>query len=143
MMKLAILMMMPAALWAETGSEAWLRYSRTNPVGVPDVVVVLDPAAPITTVLANARQEIVRGVLGMTGKTLGAGSGVPKDNAIVLGGDQIARQYHGPPNPDRNVDPRQIHLGPCRGIIAPVKSIEVRNFAVLLRITDSGVEYEA
>jgi alpha-glucuronidase len=81
MRKLTILILFPAALLAETGSDAWLRYSRTNPVGVPDVVATLGDSA----VLASARQEIIRGVLGMTRKTLRAGSGVPKDNAIVLG----------------------------------------------------------
>ncbi len=50
-MKLLLLLALPAALWAETGSNAWLRYSRANPAEVPDVVAVLNPAAPITTVL--------------------------------------------------------------------------------------------
>ena len=47
MMKLAILLMLPAALWAETGSEAWLRYTRTKSAGVPDVVAVLGDASAI------------------------------------------------------------------------------------------------
>jgi alpha-glucuronidase len=89
MMKLAVLMMLPAALWAETGSEGWLRYTRTNSAGIPDVVTVLGDAPAIAgttpTMLASARREIVRGVQGMAGKTLRAESGIPKDGAIVLG----------------------------------------------------------
>jgi alpha-glucuronidase len=81
MIRLTVLLILPAALWGETGADAWLRYSKTNVAGVPDVIATLGDAP----VLASARKEVIRGVLGMTGKTLRADAGVPKDRAIVLG----------------------------------------------------------
>src|ERR1700676_4885888 len=66
-----------------------------------------------------------------------------KDNTILLGQDQVPRQYNRPSDTDRNVDPRQLHLRPCRGIVAAIKSIEISGCPVFLRIPDAGVEYES
>src|SRR5205814_10060628 len=69
-----------ACLQAETGHDAWLRYAAVYPDATPAVVTTLDNAAPI----ASARAELIRGVRGMTGKTLRAETGVPKEAAFVL-----------------------------------------------------------
>ena len=61
-------------LQAETGREAWLRYSRTTAT-VPAVLATIN-TSPI---LDNARDEILRGIRGMTGKTLRLESGMPHE----------------------------------------------------------------
>lgn len=69
------------ALHAETGRDAWLRYSPRNPQTMPAVLATLGDSP----VVANARDEILRGIRGMSGKTLRLESAMPKENAIVLG----------------------------------------------------------
>jgi alpha-glucuronidase len=72
---------------AETGAEAWLRYSALDPQtvkrysGFPSEAVVLGESP----VLKTAQQELIRGVAPMLGRELRTGSGVPAENAIVLG----------------------------------------------------------
>jgi len=75
-------------LSAETGRNAWLRYaalsgssSQQYPETMPAVVACLGDGAPV----ASARQELVRGIRGMLGRTPRVDSRVPKENAIVLG----------------------------------------------------------
>ena len=88
-----------AALHAETGHDAWLRYAPLEGAAldqfrqaVPAVVSVLDQ----TPVAATARAEIVRGVKGMLGRTLREESDLPRENAIFLGTvDQIRRAAPG------------------------------------------------
>jgi len=69
------------ALHAETGRDAWLRYSPQNPQTIPAVLAALGDSP----VIANARDEILHGIRGMSGKTLRVESAMPKENAIVLG----------------------------------------------------------
>jgi alpha-glucuronidase len=75
-------------LQAETGYEAWLRYTpldagaaRQYREALPPVMTSLGSA----TMVSNAREELIRGVRGMTGRTLRAASGVPAESAIVVG----------------------------------------------------------
>ena len=77
-----------AALHAETGYDAWLRYAPLEGVAldqfrqaVPAVVSVLDQ----TPVATTARAEIVRGMKGMLGRTLREESALPRENAILIG----------------------------------------------------------
>ncbi len=82
-------------LFAETGHDAWLRYSAlTENIATPAVVASFSDSQ----VIASARQELIRGVRGMTGHTLRMESGVPKEDAIVLGTlaelRQSAPQWH-------------------------------------------------
>jgi alpha-glucuronidase len=80
-------LMLSMMLHAETGREAWLRYAPLNEVArakyasLPTSVVVLGNSV----VLQNARQELVRGVRGMVGRTLGEGKVFPQEGAIILG----------------------------------------------------------
>ena len=69
------------ALHAETGRDAWLRYSPQSPQAMPAVLSTIGDSP----MLSSARDEILRGLRGMTGKTLRLESGMPRENAIVLG----------------------------------------------------------
>jgi alpha-glucuronidase len=73
--------LMAIALHAETGRDAWLRYAPQNGRRVPGVLATIGDSP----ILDNARDEILRGVRGMAGKTLRLESGMPKESAIVLG----------------------------------------------------------
>jgi alpha-glucuronidase len=77
-----------AALRAEDGSVAWLRYTalgetaaRGYRLAVPAVVVAAGAAAPID----SAQQELIRGIRGMLGRTLRVEAHVPRESAIVIG----------------------------------------------------------
>ncbi len=76
------------ALYAETGYDAWLRYvpldagsSRQYREATPAAVTQLGDSA----ILANAKQELLRGVRGMLGRTLRVEAKVPSGGAIVMG----------------------------------------------------------
>ena len=79
-------LLVPAA-HAETGREAWLRYAPLDSAAkakyaqLPASAVVAGDSA----VLLNARDELIRGVRGMLGRTLRSEKGMPKEPAIVLG----------------------------------------------------------
>jgi alpha-glucuronidase len=74
-------------LRAETGQDAWLRYAplkstvRAQYASLPAAVVTIGDSA----ILHNAREEIIRGVRGMLGRTLRAEKKLPREPAIVLG----------------------------------------------------------
>jgi alpha-glucuronidase len=78
-------------LHAETGHNAWLRYATKYTQPVPAVIAV----ASDSVVSESAREELIRGVRGMTGKILRIESGVPKESAIVLGPlDKLPAQWN-------------------------------------------------
>jgi alpha-glucuronidase len=89
------LLVCTAAIHAETGYDAWLRYTPLEGAAldqyrqaVPAVVAVLDSSA----VAMSARSEIVRGMKGMLGRTLREESAIPQENAIVIGKvDQLGK----------------------------------------------------
>ncbi len=72
---------------AETGRDAWLRYSPQDVTReyteafFPVAITSFDSTLLATT----ARDEVIRGVRGMFGRTLRIESGVPREDAIVLG----------------------------------------------------------
>jgi alpha-glucuronidase len=72
---------------AETGAEAWLRYSALSPQTaksfqhLPNKSVLLGASL----VLKNAQQELIWGVGQMLGKTLQTVVAAPRENAILLG----------------------------------------------------------
>ena len=77
-----------APLHAETGYDAWLRYARIEDAAakkrfdnLPAVVVALGDSPVIQT----AQTEMIRGVRGLLGRTLRAGTQVPDESAIILG----------------------------------------------------------
>jgi len=81
-----------SALHAETGYNAWLRYAPLdNPPALPAVVSIAAPSVLET----SAQQEMIRGLRGMTGRTLREETGLPKENAIVIGTvAQLAPELH-------------------------------------------------
>jgi alpha-glucuronidase len=79
--------LLPSPVAAETGAEAWLRYSALNPQAAK-----IYERLPANTVLSGdslvlkaAQQELVRGVSQMLGRTLRVKAGSSPENAIVLG----------------------------------------------------------
>ena len=76
----AIVFLLALSLQAETGREAWLRYSPQHIEDIPAVLATLNTSPLIET----ARDEILKGVRGMTGKTLRLESGMPHGPAIIL-----------------------------------------------------------
>ncbi len=75
-------------LCAETGHEAWLRYSSIDDVRVKQRYAAM-PAAVVafgdSDVIRSAREELLRGVGGMLGRTLRVEKSLPKERAILLG----------------------------------------------------------
>ena len=85
---LILLLLLPSALHAESGYDAWLRYAPLDDVSarryreaVPPVVIVLGAETPIQ----SARDELVRGIKGMLNRTPRVESRVSGDAAIVIG----------------------------------------------------------
>jgi alpha-glucuronidase len=120
-MAAAMLVAWPAAVRADDGHDAWLRYAqlsgaeRAKYVALPASVNVLGyspvddanrdaaarndsgqshslrsdlgqstPELGDATLLQSAQAELIRGVRGMLGRTLRAGSGLPSEKSIVL-----------------------------------------------------------
>ena len=79
-MRTGLLLVAALSLHAETGYRAWLRYAKTT-ADLPAVVTLLGESA----VIRSARDELIRGVRGMTGRTLRIETGIPSEDAIVLG----------------------------------------------------------
>jgi alpha-glucuronidase len=77
----------PAAAAAETGAEAWLRYSASSPQAakhyqsLSEKVIVFGDGL----VLKTAQQELIQGVSQMLGKTLHPSTPPPLQDAIILG----------------------------------------------------------
>jgi alpha-glucuronidase len=73
---------------AETGRDAWLRYS---PLDAAAIRQYRESAPAVVSALGNsiliesARHELIRGLRGMIGRTLRAESGPPSESAIVVG----------------------------------------------------------
>ncbi|MBI5086282.1 MAG: glucosiduronase [Acidobacteria bacterium] len=68
-------------LSAETGRDAWLRYTA---IPVPPALPATVVTAGDSPMLLSARDELIRGVSGMTGRTLRAGLTLPNEPAIIL-----------------------------------------------------------
>lgn len=101
-MKLGLLLLLaaPALLCGETGAQAWLRYAPLDEPAlsqyrqmIPAVVAASDDSELVRT----ARNELVRGVRGMLGRTLRVETAAqPSEGAIVLRlvtGDQSPEGY--------------------------------------------------
>src|SRR5208282_1373680 len=84
---LSLVLVEGTVLRAETGAEAWLRYARLDGQAtqkydkLPGAVVALGDSA----ILGASRDELIRGIRGMLGKTLHIVPKIPREGAIVLG----------------------------------------------------------
>jgi len=84
----ASLILTAAGLHAETGYDAWLRYAQLNPPALAqyrNAMPAVVAAYGDSEVLDSARQELIRGVRGMLGRTLRVESSPPHEGAVVLG----------------------------------------------------------
>src|SRR5215472_4493213 len=98
-----VLLLLPVALRAETGAEAWLRYApltdveRSNYAALPGSVVTLGESP----VLDSARDELVRGIRGMLGIAVRESGSQVSESSIVLGTvtslQAIAPGFQSPP----------------------------------------------
>jgi alpha-glucuronidase len=88
-MKLTILLLIPAALFAETGADAWLRYSPHR--NVP-LTFMMDSTSPI---MESVRGEWTRAVRGMTGQEARAVT-TPQESTVEfnLRGDSVAAEAY-------------------------------------------------
>jgi alpha-glucuronidase len=82
-----IFLMSIVPLHAETGQDAWLRYAprksavRAKYASLPAAITAIGDSA----ILTNAREEVVRGIRGMLGRTLRVEKKLPEEPAIILG----------------------------------------------------------
>jgi len=74
------------AAQAESGHDAWLRYAPIKKRPVLPASIVVDDSSPL---ILTARDELIRGIRGMTGLTLRIESTIPRDGAIILGKGQL------------------------------------------------------
>jgi alpha-glucuronidase len=85
---LMIAFLIPATMHAETGYEAWLRYAALDQAAAAQYSATV-PATVATlgdnTLEASGRDEIIRGIRGMLGRTLRVERRVTAEGAIVLG----------------------------------------------------------
>jgi alpha-glucuronidase len=77
---LILSLIVAAALQAESGRDAWLRYAQKYTQPVPTVIATTSESP----LIASARAELVRGITAMTGKSARPESVSPKEPAIVL-----------------------------------------------------------
>ncbi|HEY3394493.1 MAG TPA: alpha-glucuronidase family glycosyl hydrolase, partial [Lacipirellulaceae bacterium] len=80
---------------AETGDAGWLRYAPLDPkigherfADFPAVVVALGESE----VIASVRDELIRGVRGMLGRTLRIESKPPRESFILVGTHELAKK---------------------------------------------------
>src|ERR1035437_8799390 len=125
-------------LHAETGRSAWLRYAGLNGASVrqyrdavPAVVASLGGAAAVE----SARQEVLRGIRGMLGRTLRVESGAPTESAIVLGTLDAMRQAFPQAGLDGNLEPDAFWLKTVR--------MAGRRSTIVTAANDRGVLYGA
>ena len=82
---------------AESGHDAWLRYEpKQTPAAraaynrLPATVVVFGRPSPV---VANARDELVKGLRGLLGREVTAAQSVGPEGAFVVGTEEAAGQY--------------------------------------------------
>ncbi|HYW47036.1 MAG TPA: alpha-glucuronidase family glycosyl hydrolase [Bryobacteraceae bacterium] len=94
-------LLLAAALHAESGYDAWLRYAPVaSDPEMPAVVATLSDSP----LIASARDELIRGVRGMTGRILRSETGLPKEKAFVLGTIHDLRGAYVPDGSDWPLD---------------------------------------
>jgi alpha-glucuronidase len=83
----------------ETGYDAWLRYSRLDEPALGryrQSVPAAIAAFGVSPLIESSRDELIRGLRGMLGRTLRIERGTPQESAIVLGTfDELHRVWPG------------------------------------------------
>src|SRR5216684_5234448 len=106
---LLVALLMAGGVHAETGYDAWLRYAPVVSSAMPAVIVTFGDSK----LVESARLEAIRGVRGMLGRTLRVETGLPKENAVILGTLADLEQLH----LTANLKPdgywlKTVHVGP-------------------------------
>src|SRR5713226_5387947 len=92
---LLVALLMAGGVHAETGYDAWLRYAPVeNPGRYWQAMPAVIASAGDSKLVESARLEAIRGVRGMLGRTLRVETGLPRENAIVLGTLADLEQLH-------------------------------------------------
>ncbi|HLY62616.1 MAG TPA: alpha-glucuronidase family glycosyl hydrolase [Terriglobia bacterium] len=127
-----------ASLHAESGADAWLRYAPLRSAlavqyqkSLPSVVVTFGDSQ----ISKSARDELVRGIRSMLGRTLREGSKVPSESAIVIG--TLAEFQHAAP---------QFHLSatlPPDGYSLKTVRVSGISYTIISAENDRGVLYGA
>jgi alpha-glucuronidase len=89
------LLLAAGSLHAETGYAAWLRYAALDDAAsrqYRDALPAAITAFGDSVVIESAKGELLRGIRGMTGRTLRLEPGLPPEGAIVLGTLAAIRQ---------------------------------------------------
>src|SRR5437764_11508719 len=76
------------SLLAESGIDAWLRYAVLDEAAARpyrDALPAFAASFGDSPVTITARQELLRGIRGMLGRTLRVASALPQESAILLG----------------------------------------------------------
>ncbi len=78
-----VVLLSVTSAFAENGHDAWLRYASGGPaLPLPAVITTLDETSPV---IRSAREELLKGLRGMTGRTLRVEAALPAaEPAIVL-----------------------------------------------------------
>lgn len=87
-LRLFALLALTLSLSAESGYDAWLRYRTLDDATLRRYATTLSSMVKVfgdSAVVASAQQELIRGVRGLTGRTLRIEGTVPSEGAIVLG----------------------------------------------------------
>ncbi len=83
---LLLVLMMIGGVHAETGYDAWLRYAPLeNPAPARQFVPAVIATLGDSKLVESAREEAIRGVRGMLGRKLRVETGMPKEDAVILG----------------------------------------------------------
>jgi alpha-glucuronidase len=115
-------------LYAETGYDAWLRYAPIeNRQPMPAVIAAIGDSK----LIESAQKETIRGVRGMLGRTLRAETGLPKENAIILGTLADLPQFH----LNANLKPD--------GYLLKTMRVDKLTYTIVAAVNDRGVLYGA
>ncbi|MFL6436350.1 MAG: alpha-glucuronidase family glycosyl hydrolase [Terriglobales bacterium] len=119
---------------AETGEAAWLRYAPLSDQAaeqykaIPSLIAVLGDSAALN----SARQELIRGLKGMVGKSLQVGKGLSSENAIILATAAALRSAV----PDLQIPPLQ-----ADGFWLRAQKLRGVDYLIVAGSTDRGVLY--
>ena len=137
-MRTALLLFCGAVAWGEDGSAAWLRYERLDGLAleryrsaVPATVVSYGPSQLVET----ARDEVIRGVRGMLGRTLRVERELAGESAIVLGRVEELRAA--------GLKPGATTLATGDGFVLRRVLVRGRRHIVIAGATERGVLYGA
>src|SRR5438477_296498 len=94
-MKFWVVWLVAATLQADSGHSAWLRYAPLEETAKQEYRKVV-PAAVASfgssVLIGSARQEWVKGIAGMLGRTPRVANGLPTEDSILLGTLDTLRQ---------------------------------------------------